>query len=68
MALKKNEEEALRLIMQACKLMGWIMAFNEPGSDADNREINHLVVGEEAVVQSLVSEGAEHYSIVIPPK
>ena len=68
MALKKNEEEALCLIMQACKLMGWVMAFNEPGSDSDNLEINHLVVGEEKVVQSLVSEGAEHYSIVIPPK
>jgi Tfp pilus assembly protein PilW len=65
MALKQNEEQALALIMQACKLMGWVMAFNDP---ADNGNINHLVIGEEAVVQSLVSEGAEHYSIVIPPK
>lgn len=68
MKLKKHEEEGISLIMQACKILGWVIAFPDAESNGIVSEVNHMVIGKENVVQSLVSEGAELYTIAVPPR
>jgi hypothetical protein len=68
MNIKDSQEDGFSLIMKGCKLMGWVVSFPDSESNEDDREMDHLVIGEENIVQSLITESAELYTIVVPPR
>jgi hypothetical protein len=67
MPLSEKEDKAMTLVVEACRLMGWVIAFNH-SEETKDRHLTHIIIGDKQVVNSMISEVVDPYVVMLPPK